>query len=346
MKKNVKDERQWAIDQYLSGEKPENICMILKRSRSWLYKWIKRKKSTNQNWNNSKSNKPDNIINKTPLKTEDTVKFIREYLYKRDLFYGAQAIHWELEEMNMTSIPSIRTINRILNRNGLVIRRSGRYIPKGKRYPSLIAQEPNEIHQADIVGPIYLKGPIRFYSLNVIDIYTARCAIQPMFNCSSERILEAIWSIWWRLGIPKNLQIDNELPFYGSNRYPRGMGALIRLCLINNVQPWFIPQYEPWRNGIIEKFNDLYRKMFINKIFITTEDEIFKESLRFEIKHNNCYKYSKLKGKTPMKVFSERNYQLILPNNKEVPKHPLKKPEEGSYNLIRLIRSDLCLNIF
>jgi len=60
-----------------------------------------------------------------------------------------------------------------------------------------------------------------------------------------------LWSIWWRLGIPKYLQVDNELVFYGSNRYPRAMGALIRLCLLNNVEPWFIPVRESWRNGVV-----------------------------------------------------------------------------------------------
>ena len=37
---------------------------------------------------------------------------------------------------------------------------------------------------------------------------------------------------------------------------------------------------------------------------------------------------------------------MIFPSKSDVPKHPLDKPEEGSYHLVRFIRSDCKLNIF
>jgi transposase InsO family protein len=40
------------------------------------------------------------------------------------------------------------------------------------------------------------------------------------------------------------------------------MGPLIRLCLHHGVEPWFIPVSEPWRNGVVEKFNDHYQVRF------------------------------------------------------------------------------------
>lgn len=87
---------------------------------------------------------------------------VRLNLYNKDLFCGAQAILWELEDYEIQPLPSLRTINRILVRNDLTHRRTGRYEAKGTLYPVLPSALPNQTHQADFVGPCYLREPIRF----------------------------------------------------------------------------------------------------------------------------------------------------------------------------------------
>jgi putative transposase len=76
---------------------------------------------------------------------------VRLNLYNQDLFYGAQAIHWVMEELGVKPLPSIRTINRILRRNELTYRRTGKYEAKGTAYPKLPSLLPNQTHQADLV---------------------------------------------------------------------------------------------------------------------------------------------------------------------------------------------------
>jgi hypothetical protein len=148
------------------------------------------------------------------------------------------------------------------------------------------------------------------------------------------------------MGIPDHIQIDNAMSFFGSPTHPRGMGPLIRLCLHNNVEPWFIPMAEPWRNGMIENFNDRYQQMFLGKVIMATEGELRAGSLIFEQRHNSRYRYSKLGGKTPLKALAASNTKLRFPTEVEAPRHRLKKPETGRYHLVRLIRSDLKLNVF
>lgn len=344
---NTKEqERITAIDRYLSGENPNSITKSLGKGKVWLYKWIKRYKSEDPFWYQEKSKRPNTITEKIPSEIEEAVKIIRFSLYNKNLFYGAQAIQWELEELGIKPVPSLRTINRILSRNDLTHRRTGKYIPKGTPYPKLLAERPNQVHQADFIGPLYLNGPIRFYSLNIVDIATGRCGTQPIISKKSQNTVDSLWSIWWRLGIPKHLQIDNELVFFGSNRYPRAMSSFIRLCLHHDVELWFIPVKEPWRNGVVEKFNEHYRQKFLNKVHITSNEELLSETLNFESKHNSKYRYSKLKGKTPMKFLEEKNCKLKFPPFKQAPRLPLKKPNKGHYHFVRFIRSDLCLSIF
>jgi transposase InsO family protein len=249
--------------------------------------------------------------------------------------------------MGVHPLPSLRTINRILDRNGLTHRRTGRYEAKGVVYPKLTTSGPNQVQQIDLVGPCYLLGGnTRFYGLNMIDIAINRCGVEPMLNKSANSILGSIWSIWQRLGMPLAVQADNEMAFYGSPKHPRGMGLLIRLCLLYGIELWFNPVKEPWRNGVIEKFNNHYEKMFLSRRFMKNFEDLKKETAEFEIRHNNSYRYAKLNGKTPQKAFEVSGIRKIIPDKKKPPELPLIKPEQGQYHVVRFIRSDLRLNIF
>ena len=218
--------------------------------------------------------------------------------YNQDLFCGAEAILWEMEDLGAKPLPSVRTINRILARNELTHRRTGKYEAKGTAYPVLPSALPNQTHQADLVGPCYLKGSVRFYSLNIVNTATVRCGLYPSLSKSGQAIINGFWDAWKRMGIPERIQVDNAMSFFGSPIHPRGMGPLIRLCLHHGVEPWFIPMAEPWRNGMIENFNDRYQRMFLGKVIMASENDLKAHSLEFEERHNSRYRYSKLKGDT------------------------------------------------
>ncbi len=271
-------------------------------------------------------------------------------LYNQGLFCGAQAILWEMEEQDVQPLPSLRTINRILSRNDLTHRRTGRYEPKGAPYPNLPARVPNFRHQADFVGPRHLRGKnkaLRFYSMNAVDLSTGRCGTQPVFSRRGDAVYKAFWAIWGRLGVPRHLQVDNEMVFYGSPTHPRGMGPLIRLCLHYGVELWFIPQSEPWRNGVVEQFNNHYQQKFLDRVPMRTADELREGSLAFEHKHNSRYRYSKLNGKTPLETLAQSGKKALrFPPDEAAPTAPLKKSKTGSYHLIRFIRSNCQLDIF
>jgi len=57
---------------------------------------------------------------------------VRLSLYNKGLSSGNQTIQWELENMDVRPIPSLRTISRILCRRDLTHRRTGEYEPAGK----------------------------------------------------------------------------------------------------------------------------------------------------------------------------------------------------------------------
>jgi len=346
MSRDSVHQRRLAVHRYLNGEKVSSICISLGKSPSWLYKWVNRYDPEDSSWCESRSTRPLTHPHRTPTEIEEIVKMIRLNLYNNDLFCGAQAILWEMEDLGVIPVPSERTINRILARNNLTHKRTGPYEPKGTPYPVLPVGRPNQTHQADLAGPRYLKGPIRFYSQNVVDLATGRCGVEPIPGKNSQNIINGLWGIWNRLVIPDNLQVDNEASFFGSRRHPRGMGSLIRLCLHNGVEPWFIPMSEPWRNGVVEWFNNHHKQKFLRKITVTGWDQLVEASSAFENRHNNRHRYSKLGGKTPLKALADSGATLVFPKEETPPVHPLSKPEIGRYHLVRLIRSKLRIDNF
>ena len=150
---------------------------------------------------------------------------------------------------------------------------------------------------------------------------------------------------WKTIGMPDFLQIDNELSFRGSNKYPRSFGVVIKLCLYYGIQPVFIPIGEPWRNGVIEHFNDTYSKKFFRRQWFSSYAHLKRQSKNFQTFHNRHHRYSCLKGKTPHEFTKKHGFQpTTLGPNTKLP--DLSEIPDGNVILIRFIRSDRVLDIF
>ena len=133
---------------------------------------------------------------------------------------------------------------------------------------------------------------------------------------------------------------------YGSPTHPRGMGKPIRMCLHHGMEPIFIPVKEPWRNGVVEKFNDHWRQKFLGREELKSAAALRKGSLNFEALHNARYRYSKLGGKTPLESLAAGEVPLCFPPCQPSPVQPLPKPLKGKYHVIRFIRSNRRLDLF
>lgn len=294
-------ERIDAITRYLRGEPASAICRALGRTRAWLYKWLQRYDPTKPGWSQSQPRRPRRVAAKTPAEAERLVCEIRQRLVRTKYAQkGALAIQWQLQQLGVAPLPALWTINRILKRHGLLVK--PRYEPRGTPYPAMALPGPHHVHQLDLVGPRYLTGGERFYGVHLMDAFSNAVALEARASKQAVLVVEAVVVAWQRLGLPRVLQLDNELSFRGSNRYPRSFGLLIRLCLYLGVEPRFIPEDEPWRNGIIERFNDVYDKLFFRSQTFRDRAHVAAELPRFERFHNTHHRYAKLSQRTPWRV--------------------------------------------
>src|SRR3954471_14686938 len=302
-------ERKLAIERYRRGESIGAICVSLKRSRSWFYKWLTRADTEEKGGYEEQSRRRHDTGGcEEELRTR--IIETRRRLEASGTFVSAQMIGWELEDQQIEP-PSISTIKRILKVAGLTVPK--RRMPKGTKYPAPLAMEPGAVHQVDFVGPRYVGGK-RFYSLNGVDVCSARAAAEPLYSHATEEVIPGLWNIWTRMGIPSILQLDNELVFFGNRRYPRAAGQMMRLCFAAGVELVFIPIREPWRNGVVEKFNDHWNRMFYRRIPMSSLDIVRSESLQFEGRHNSTWRYQKIGGCTPNDALAQSAVELRFPS--------------------------------
>lgn len=338
---NEQQLREEAIRRYENGESPKTIYQSLGKSEAWFFKWLKRYQHDGENWAESKSRKPHHLSKRINKVMEHAVIETRKSLEK-ELYaqIGALNIRWHMSQQGITP-PPMSTINKILKRNDL-IRKRQKYQPKGVDYPAPVVTKSNDLHQLDALGPRYLKDDGRFYSINIIDAYDRRCNVNPMRRKSKTDVTASLIRCWQILGIPCYLQMDNTLAAQGSHLYPHSFGVVIRLCLELGIQPVFIPIKEPWRNGIIERFQDIFDKMFFRAQFFPSFTKVVQQARCFELFHDKNHRYSTLEGKTPMEKFSGNI--TLLPNDFVLPQKLTIAP--GSIHLIRFIRSNLILDVF
>jgi len=336
---NIKEFREKAIKRYKNRESPKEIYQSLGKSKTWFFKWLKRYRLDGKDWAKSHSCKPhkspkriDEIMEQMVIETR---KHLEKKLYSQ---IGALAISYNLKQQEIIS-PPISTINKILRRNDLIHRRN-KYVPKGVNYPSLVISRSNYLHQLDIVGPRYIKEDGRFYSINIIDAYDRRSSINPDRRQNRMAIITALICSWRTLGLSCYLQMDNQLALRGSNHYPHSFGAVIRLCLHLGIQPLFIPLREPWRNGIIEHFQNVFDKVFFRSQYFKDFNGLYKKAKEFEPFHNQNHHYSTLKGLTPNQKCS--GDCKLLPASFRLPNKLTICP--GYVHLIRFIRSVMILN--
>ena len=329
--------RKEAVRRRLAGESPERIAASLGRTRRWVSKWVARHAASEEGW--AEGRKPGRVVNRTDPELEAQVAAVRGRLAENPWAQvGSDAIAWELSKLGIEPPPR-RTIERICQRAGLVERRR-RERPKSKRlpYPAPSAKQVGDLQQADLVGPRHLDGGLPFIALNFVDVFPHAAAIEIAPDGREETVTAALLRGWERLGVPRRIQFDNGKPFQvGSVR----LGEIARVSLHLGATPVFIPQGEPWRNGVCEQFNDTFDKRFFRSERFEDREQLGARALEFERFHNANHRYRATGRKTPDEVRAAVELRLPQP----LAELPPGWPEEGRIEFIRFIRSDRKLRL-
>ena len=110
--------RQDAIERYLAGDPIEAICREMGCAKSWLYKWKNRYEASKPNWFQEHSRRPRSTPTQTPEALERAIVRLRDSVSPGESrSVSAQVIREYLRRHHGESLPSRRTISRILQRH-------------------------------------------------------------------------------------------------------------------------------------------------------------------------------------------------------------------------------------
>lgn len=200
---------------------------------------------------------------RTSPEIEDEVLRVRKDLRESSVLgeYSARAIESELKLQGFNSVPSVRTIGRILKRRGALDR--GRRVrrvppPKGWYLPP-VARRESELDSFDVVDGLIIQGGIDVQVLNGISVHGRLAASWPMASITAKVTVDKLAVHWQESGLPGYVQFDNDTRFQGAHQHRDSFGRVIRLCLSLGVIPVFAPVREYGFQAAVESYNGLWQ---------------------------------------------------------------------------------------
>jgi putative transposase len=340
--------RKEAVRRRQAGESAEEVAVALGRTSRWVRKWSARAETEtdSQDWAAGHSRAPLTSPTRTAAGLRQAIIDARARLVANPRGqYGPLAVAWELRRMGVDPIPPRWTIERVINAEGLARprRRQAGYVPKGVAYPTRINPEPGTTHQIDMVGPRHLDGAVEFHALNLIDVGSHAAGSEILAAPRPTLVAAGMAQMWTTLGVPAVAQFDNHSNFRGG--IPPAwshFGPVVATCLDLDVVARFVPLREPWRNGIVEHFNDVWDKSFFRTARFTGLDHLRAENASFVAFHNHHHRYSAHGGASPDEVWAGRLYHPLTRGYQV----PTSLPAKGRIEVIRYVRSNRVVDLF
>ncbi len=101
-----------------------------------------------------------------------------------------------------------------------------------------------------------------------------------------QRVLAFLQRDWRQHGIPRFLQMDNDMSLTGGRRHPRTMGQLVRFCLGCRVVPVLTPERRPASNASVERYNGLWQEKVWQRYRFRTLEDLRERSQAFQQAYN------------------------------------------------------------
>lgn len=228
---------------------------------------------------------PGVVANRTPEDMEEEILALRTRLRNEsDLGeYGADAIYSELLRQGYTDVPSVRTINRILERRGVFDgrRRVRRDPPPLGWYLPRVAKGLAELDQFDVTSGFVIEGGPEIETLNGISLHGALPASWPSVAIGAKFAAAALTEHWRSFGCPAYAQFDNDTRFQGPHQHKDVMSRVMRLCLSLGVTPVFAPPRETGFQAAVESLNSRWQRKVWERFHHDSVDALKERSRRY-----------------------------------------------------------------
>jgi len=300
------EERRLAIHLLRSGQAAAEVTDAVGRSVQWVRKWRRRYEAGGWAGVRAQSRAPHTMSNRLPEAIRAAIVVARSELEAEAAegcglgYIGGPAVRARLSRTGLTPLPSVATIERVLQAHGLT--QAGRGAAAGAiAYPHLHPTQPHELCQVDIV-PHFLTGGAAVACFNAIDVvsrYPTGCALAQR---RSHDAVAVLLQVWRELGIAHYTQVDTEGCFSGGCTHPYVLGKVVRLALHVGTEVLFSPVQHPHSNGSVERFHQEYHRHVWHATELADLADVNRQAAQFFSEYRQSAHHSALQGQTPTAV--------------------------------------------
>jgi putative transposase len=248
---NPMDERLKFIGRLLDGEKMAELCREFGVSRKTGYKILNRYNTCGLQGLTDRSRRPYRQANQLPLQIETLIVRLKQDKPS----WGAPKIRERLARLHPdVHTPAISTVHAVLDRHGLVKRRSRRR-NRAKGTPLSHPLQPNDLWCADYKGEFMLSDRRYCYPLTVSDFasrYLIAC--EALSSTKEDYAFSVFESTFKEFGLPRAIRTDNGVPFASPNAL-FGLSKLSVWWLRLGIEIERIKPGHPQQNGRHERMH-------------------------------------------------------------------------------------------
>jgi transposase InsO family protein len=221
-----------------------SICEELGISRTCGYRWMARYRAANSfTALVDQSRAPLSSPNKTPEQIESRVIALRQ-----QYGWGAKKLFILLAQEGIDL--SIATINRILQRKGLM-RREDSHQPALRRFER---PEPNELWQIDYKGRLHASDGY-CYPFSILDDYSRfSVGLYPLRAPDASGTYACLVDAMKKYGTPKAMLMDHGTPWWNAQASD-GLGWLSIQLIKQDIDLYFSGFRHPQTQGKVEAFH-------------------------------------------------------------------------------------------
>ena len=205
---------------------------------------------------------------RTPFKTPPEVE--RVIIETRQLHphWGGDKLRRYLLSQGQPTMPTEKTIDRILKRHGLITAEESEKHTPWKRFEHA---SPNDLWQMDFKGHFQV-GASRCYPLTLLDDHSRfSLLIKACENQQKDTVKTALTQLFREYGLPKRMSMDNGSPWGYSReqKYTQLSAWLIRLGIkVSHSRP-----LHPQTQGKLERFHRTLKLELLNHYCFASLEE-------------------------------------------------------------------------
>lgn len=275
------------------------LCKEYGISRKTGYKWLKRASLGQQLCDQSRC--PHRQPSKTAPEIEQKIIALRE----SNPVWGGKTIKAVLEADGFYGVPSSRTCDNILKRNGYIDPIASLQHHPYQRFEK---EKCNELWQTDFKGDFLLQDGTRCFPLDILDDHS-RFALRVEPKSAASGVKESFIKTFHEFGLPNAILSDNGAQFSG---FRGGYTQFERFLMDLDILPIHGRIMHPQTQGKIERFHRTMKNEALREPIadLKAADKVLQT---WRWKYNELRPHSALGMKTPASVYTPSTREFFVP---------------------------------